>query len=68
MNVREKKAMWSGWLVIVAALLLAAVIAISGAPRAQARVPEISKASVPEASVQPGEAHADTDVCDLQLD
>ena len=68
MNVREKKAMWSGWLVIGAALLLAAAVAISGAPRAQARVPEISKASVPEASVQPGEAHADTDVCDLQLD
>jgi len=69
MNMKEKKALWTGWLVAMAALVLAAVIAISGAPRAQARVPEISKASsVSTSSVEPGEAHADTDTCDIQLD
>ena len=52
----------------MAALVLAGVFAISGAPRAQARVPEISKASVSTSSVQPGEARADSDTCDLQLD
>jgi len=62
-----------GWLVAFAALVLAGVFAISGAPRVDARVPEISKApastsSVQPGSVQPGEAHADSDICDLQLD
>jgi hypothetical protein len=59
-----------GWTAVVAALVLAAVLAISGAPRVDARVPEISKASVSTSSVsvQPGEAHADSDTCDLQLD
>ena len=57
-----------GWLVAIAALVLAAIIAISGAPRVDARVPEISKASAAPDSLQPGEAHADTDTCDLQLD
>jgi hypothetical protein len=66
--MNEKKALWSGWLVATGALLLAAVLAISGAQRAQARVPEMSKASVPSASIEPGEAHAESDTCDLQLD
>ena len=52
----------------VAALVLAGVFAISGAPRVDARVPEISKASVSTSSAQLGEAHADSDTCDLQLD
>lgn len=64
----EKKAMRSGWVVAMAALVMAGVFAISGAPRAQARVPEISKASVSTSSVQAGEARADSDTCDLQLD
>ena len=68
MNKKEKTAKRSGWLVAMAALVLAGVFAISGAPRAQARVPEISKASVSTSSVQPGEARADSDTCDLQLD
>ena len=68
MNMREKKAERNGWVVAMAALVLAGVFAISGAPRAQARVPEISKASVSTSSVQPGEARADSDTCDLQLD
>lgn len=68
MNKKEKTAKQSGWLVAMAALVLAGVFAISGAPRAQARVPEISKASVSTSSVQPGEARADSDTCDLQLD
>jgi len=64
----EKKMMKSmGWLAAMA-LVLAGVFAISGAPRVDARVPEISKASVSTSSVQPGEARADSDTCDLQLD
>jgi hypothetical protein len=66
--MNEKKAKMSGWLVAAAALVLAGVFAISGAPRVDARVPEISKASASTASVQPGEAHADSDICNLQLD
>jgi hypothetical protein len=70
--MREKETnKLSGWLVGLAALVLTAVFAISGAPRAQARVPEISKASVSASSassVQPGDARADSDTCDLQLD
>jgi hypothetical protein len=57
-----------GWMAAVAALVLAGVFAISGAPRVDARVPEISKAPVSTSSVQPGEAHADSDTCNLQLD
>ncbi len=65
----EKKTMKRmGWLVAVAALVLAGVFGISGAPQADARAPEISKASASTASVRPGEARAETDVCDLQLD
>ena len=65
----EKKATKRvGWLAAVAALVLASVVAISGAPRVDARVPEISKASVPSASVEPGQAQAESDTCDLQLD
>jgi Na+/proline symporter len=67
----EKKTMRrAGWMAAVAALVLAVVFAISGAPRVDARVPEISKASASTSSVsvQPGEAHADSDTCDLQLD
>jgi len=67
--MNEKKTMKkAGWLVAMAGLVLAGVFAISEAPRADARAPEISKASVSNASVQPGEAHADSDTCDLQLD
>ena len=67
MREKETKKL-SGWLVGMAALVLTVVFAISGAPRAQARVPEISKASAVSASMQPGEASADSDVCNLQLD
>jgi hypothetical protein len=66
--MNEKKAKMSGWLAAVAALVLAGLFAISGAPRVDARVPEISKAPVSTSSVQLGEAHADADTCDLQLD
>jgi hypothetical protein len=69
MSENEKKTMKKmGWLVAMAALVLAGVFAISGAPRVDARVPEISKASASTSSVQPGEAHADSDICNLQLD
>ena len=69
MNENEKKAMKGmGWLVAMAALVLAGVFAISGAPRVDARVPEISKPSAATSSVQPGEARADSDTSDLQLD
>lgn len=75
MNENEKNTMKNmGWLVAMAALVLAGVLAISGAPKVDARVPEISKTSAstpsvqPGSSVQPGEAHADSDICDLQLD
>ena len=57
-----------GWMAAVAALVLAGVFGISGAPRVDARVSEISKASVSTSSAQIGEAHADSDTCDLQLD
>ncbi len=67
--MNEKKTMKQvGWWAAVAALVLAGVFGIAGAPRVDARVPEISKASVSTAPVQPGEAHADSDTCDLQLD
>jgi hypothetical protein len=66
--MNEKKAKMGGWLVAVAALVLAGLFAISGAPRVDARVPEISKAPVSTSSVQLGEAHADSDTCDQQLD
>ena len=74
MNENEKKAMKKmGWFAALGALVLAGVFVISGAPQVDARVPEISKApastsSVQPGSVQPGEAHADSDICDLQLD
>jgi hypothetical protein len=72
MSENEKKTMKNiGWLVALAALVLAGVIAISGAPQVDARVPEISKppaSTSSDSSVQPGEAHADSDICDLQLD
>ena len=69
MNENEKETSKNiGWLVAFAALVLAGVFAISGAPRVDARVPEISKAPASTSSVQPGEAHADSDICDLQLD
>jgi hypothetical protein len=65
----ENKAMKQmGWMAAVAALVLAGVFAISGAPRVDARVPEISKASVSTSSAHLGDAHADSDTCDLQLD
>jgi hypothetical protein len=65
----EKKTMKrAGWMAAVAALVLAGVFAISGAPRVDARVPEISKAPVSTSTVQLGEAHADSDTCDQQLD
>ena len=69
MNENEKETSKNiGWLVAFAALVLAGVFAISGAPRVDARVPEISKAPASTSFVQPGEAHADSDICDLQLD
>lgn len=66
--MKEKKAKLSGWLVAMAALVMAGVFAISGAPRMDARAPEISKASVSTSSAQLGQAQADSDTCDLQLD
>lgn len=70
MNENSEKATMKrmGWMAAMAALVLAGVFAISGAPRVDARVPEISKASVSTSSAQPGEARADSDTCDLQLD
>jgi hypothetical protein len=69
MRENEKKTMKRvGWMAAMVALVLAGVFAISGAPRVDARVPEISKASASTSSMQPGEAQADSDTCDLQLD
>jgi len=66
--MKEKKTKLSGWLVAMAALVMAGVFAISGTPRMDARAPEISKASVSTSSAQLGQAQADSDTCDLQLD
>ena len=65
----KKTAKWGGWVMATAALVVAGVLAISGAPQAESRASEASKTSVSSALDSPGSiARADMDTLDLQLE
>lgn len=68
--MNEKKlAKWRGWFGATGALALVGVLAISGAPRPESRLPDTAKTSISATVNAEGVvARAEKDILDLQLD